>query len=371
MLGVAESRQRQARLFEALSSSGEAYDAVVVALPHHVQYLSAWRPGWQHHAAVVLTPGGKTTLIAPNRGPSVESCAADDVANFVANGNSTLRHDQVGACLDAVVDRLRASGAKRVAIDQSPVALHLALAGDFHVRPIDPVLWQLRRRKDLDELALIRKALAAAEAMYFRARQIVEPGVSELYVFESLCSAAVGSLGEPMFVPMGNDFACGVPGGPARHHHTAHPGQLYILDVGPWYRGYFADACRALAVDREPTDAQLKCWQSLAAVFPIVESMAKPGVRCRDLLDAVNAHYRDRFDGATLPHHLGHGIGLQPHEWPHLNTFRDDTLETGDVFTCEPGYYKEELAGGIRLENVYRVTDTGVEKLFHFPLELA
>jgi Xaa-Pro aminopeptidase len=69
---------------------------------------------------------------------------------------------------------------------------------------------------------------------------------------------------------------------------------------------------------------------------------------------------------------LGHGIGLFPHEGPHLNPRPewDDVFEEGDVFTVEPGLYTPEMRAGIRLENDYLVTATGVELLSDFPLEL-
>jgi Xaa-Pro dipeptidase len=102
----------------------------------------------------------------------------------------------------------------------------------------------------------------------------------------------------------------------------------------------------------------------------IVERMARPGVKCRHIFEAVNEHYRDRT-GAGLPHHLGHGVGLQPHEYPHLNPMWDDTLQEGEVFTAEPGLYGPELGGGMRIENQYLVTPDGVENLTPFPMELA
>ncbi len=69
-------------------------------------------------------------------------------------------------------------------------------------------------------------------------------------------------------------------------------------------------------------------------------------------------------------HHLGHGIGLFPHEGPHLNPHWDDTFVEGDVFACEPGLYAPELHAGLRIENDYLVTASGVELLSPFPLEL-
>ena len=69
-------------------------------------------------------------------------------------------------------------------------------------------------------------------------------------------------------------------------------------------------------------------------------------------------------------HHLGHGIGLFPHEAPHLNPNWDDTFQEGETFTAEPGLYAPELRAGMRIENNYLVTHDGVECLTDFPLEL-
>ena len=98
--------------------------------------------------------------------------------------------------------------------------------------------------------------------------------------------------------------------------------------------------------------------------------MACPGARCRDIYEAASAHLENAY-GKPLKHHLGHGVGLQPHEYPHLNPKWDDQLIEGEVFTAEPGLYGPELAGGIRIENQYLVTSGGVENLAPFPIALA
>ena len=168
---------------------------------------------------------------------------------------------------------------------------------------------------------------------------------------------------------LGNDYACGVGGGPARPGRVTKSGEIYILDVGPTYRGYFADVCRAVHVDRKPTDAQMIAWNSIVGALKIVERSAKPGTFCRDIYHEASVRLRSSSESG-LTHHLGHGVGLQPHEYPHLNPRWDDTLMEGEVFTAEPGLYGAALAGGIRLENEYLVTKDGVENLLDSPLEL-
>src|SRR5207237_2315516 len=124
------------------------------------------------------------------------------------------------------------------------------------------------------------------------------------------------------------------------------------------------------AVNRKPTDAQMKAWESIAAALKLVERMAKPGVRGAELFKAVDEHFK-QTRGTNLPHHLGHGVGLQPHEYPHLNPKWDDVLIEGEFFACEPGIYGENLRGGIRIENNYLVTSDGVQNLLDSPTELS
>jgi Xaa-Pro dipeptidase len=245
----------------------------------------------------------------------------------------------------------------------------VAIGFKGEILSIDADLFQLRRKKDPDELALMRRAIDCTRAMYERAKQIIEPGIPELKVFAELHEAAVRTAGEPLSAYLGNDYACGERGGPARKDRVAKAGELYILDLGPAVGGYFSDNCRTFSVDRKPTDAQLRAWETVTGVFPIVEKLSRPGARCQDIFNAVDEYYRSKT-GSPFPHHLGHGVGLQPHEFPHLNPKWDDTLQEGEVFTCEPGLYGPDLMAGIRIENQYLVTASGVENLTPFPMEL-
>ncbi len=180
---------------------------------------------------------------------------------------------------------------------------------------IEPQLYYLRRRKDPDELARLKKAIAGTGAMYRKVREMIEPGINELEVFNELQVAAVLEFGE-MLTGTGNDYACAVHGGPPRDRR-AQAGELYILDLGPAFRGYYADNCRVIAVGKKTTDRQYAAWQTIADTFPVIENSIRPGKRCRELFDEVK-DLIGRFPGGVWHSHLGHGIGLFPHEAPHL-----------------------------------------------------
>lgn len=357
-------RARQKRF---LSTAGTNFDAAVFGSAENVYYFTGYHTGWAKQSALILFSDGRSVLYSPDS--PATGAAVEDARSFEASWFSTMRLEQAMAVAAQLVEVLHDGKAKKIGVDASDVASQLLLANLFRATPVDTQMYQQRRVKDADELALMQKAIGATEAMYTRAKQIIGPGVDELHVFNELQAAANTFLGEPVTAPLGNDFACGVGGGPPRQGRKAEAGELYVLDLGPCYRCYFADNCRAFSVDRKPTDPQIKAQQALVGALKVVEQLAKPGVKCVDIFNAVDAHLQQAL-GRKQTHHLGHGVGLSPHEFPYLNPKWNDTLLAGEVFTAEPGVYGSELRGGIRLENQYLVTPTGVRNLLNFPLDL-
>lgn len=356
-------RNRQKRLLDHMRASD--LEAVIVTQTEHVQWLAGPRFPWTMQSAAALRMDGHVTLSAPQK--PVLAAAADEVVTYEAQWHSTLRNDQRQACMtvleQAVGDALKDS---RLGVEFSSLGRH-GNFGERQLVDIEPTLYQLRRRKDPDELARIRQAIAGTGKMYERAREIIRPGITELETFNQLQAAAVEEFGE-MLTGTGNDYQCGSRGGPPRGGRTAEAGELYILDLGPAFRGYFADNCRTIAVT-EANDQQQEAWRYVMKVLAHVEQTVKPGKSAQELFHEAQA-ILDEAPVGVFNHHLGHGIGLFPHEAPHLNPHWNDTFEEGDVFTAEPGLYAPELRAGMRIENDYLVTPQGVELLTPFPLEL-
>ena len=368
LLDLDTCRVRQRRLRERLAPA--APDLVVLTSPEHVQYLTGhrWDYRWGRAPLAAIDAAGELLLVCPDK--VVDAAAADDVRTYESKWRSTLRLDQRQASAAVLADWLSGrTPPRRVALEYSACCPHVTrLFPAAELVDVDPLLWDLRRRKDADELGLLRRATDATGAMYRTARAMIEPGVSELAVFSALQGAAVEACGE-MLTDTGNDYASGVRGGAPRAR-GARAGELYILDLGPAYRGYFSDNARTVSVDRRPTDAQAAACERVCGAFQIVERMGRPGVRCRDIYAEVHAWLNGVPSLGSWNSHLGHGIGLFVHETPHLNPSWDDTLEEGDVIAVEPALYGPDLGVGIRIENDYLVTPTGLELLSPFPLGL-
>ncbi|HEY2895209.1 MAG TPA: Xaa-Pro peptidase family protein [Pirellulales bacterium] len=363
-IDVQACRGRQKRVLSLMEQL--KLDLVVITQNQHIQYLAGPRYEWTFSPALAISADGQATLVAPVL--PTEAIAADEVLKYEAKSFSTLRNDQRQKSTNVLLEALAKKPApRRIGCEFSSFGPELSERLQGELVDIEPEIYNLRRRKDADELASLRKAIAGTKAMHERAREIIEPGINELDVFNELQAAAVREYGE-MMTGTGNDYASGAHGGHPRDR-AIEAGELYILDLGPAFRGYFADNTRVTSVGHQPTDDQYKAWQHILPVFEMIERDVRPGASCRALFQQAY----DWLNGGVpwkFAHHLGHGIGLFPHEAPHLNPNWDDHFQEGEVFAVEPGLYGEDLRAGIRLENNYLVTATGVELLTPYPLEL-
>ena len=348
---------RQAALRERMAALN--VDVAILTDARHVHYFTGHWDRGVFPSLLLIDTRGRTTLAVLH--PIDTPLVIDELVLFPG-----VRH---GNLVDAPLTAAHASVRERLQAGQR-VGYDVPLPPDrATTAPCDlgDILRALRRHKDADELTLIRRGIAGCEAAYAAAREMLRPGVSEFEVYVECQRAAMLSIGEPIG-EFGNDFQSGTPGGPPRPRGV-EAGELMPLDLSAVVRGYSSDLCRTFAIGRAPTSAQQDAHRAVMAALEHVERRVRPGFSCR-LLHAEVAEKLDGYRGWRFPHHLGHGIGLAAHEAPRLNPEWDDTFAEGDVFTAEPGLYSDELRGGVRIEQDYRVTADGVERLSSFPTDL-
>jgi Xaa-Pro dipeptidase len=134
---------------------------------------------------------------------------------------------------------------------------------------------------------------------------------------------------------------------------------LSILDFGVKYQGYTTDVTLTVASDISKPQERLLALTERA--YRLALSMVRPGESAPDIAAAVDSFFSK--SRKTMPHALGHGIGLEAHEEPVLRSRNNPgILEPGMVITLEPGLYDPQL-GGCRLENDILVTVQGAEVL--------
>lgn len=344
-------------------------DAALLCDPHYVNYFTGhWRPGRAIFVtAALIEASGRTTLVAP--------VPPDDGAFAVSHADETLVYESFRASLvtedqpAAVVAALggRLERLRRVGMD-SPMHRGVLPASIELVADVRDELVRMRRRKDDDEVRMIAVAVAAGEAALARARTLVRPGLDELDLYAEMFAAAVRATGEPI-TDYGNDFQFNAFASLPRRR-AARSGETIALDVTVGVRGYTCDVCRTFVAGSEASLDQRHAHEVVCDTLEELERWIRPGASCGE----AYAKCRDKlrgYRGWKFFHHLGHGVGMWSIERPRINDGSADVFETGDVFAIEPALYDADaLRSGVRVEDDYLVTESGIQRLSQFPRDL-
>ena len=145
-------------------------------------------------------------------------------------------------------------------------------------------------------------------------------------------------------------------------------GTLVTIDAGCRVGGYASDCTRTFATGELPDELARAYEVCLAAELAGLEAIG-PGVSGVDADRAARSVIEEAGWGEEFGHGLGHGIGLEVHEAPSLRPESTDTLEPGNLVSCEPGIYIPGV-GGVRIEDMVLVTDDGRERLTSVGKEL-
>jgi Xaa-Pro aminopeptidase len=359
-LSASGCRNRQASLRDALQRLGA--DAGLIFDPGHLSYFFGYHQPMIFPAAGIVFANGPAVVCKAELLPA--ETTADETLTYRANILSTQVDDLAALVEGLVVARLK--GVERIACDSS-VGRGVLGRSCFDLYPS---ILSMRRHKGADEIALLARAIEATEAGYEAIEMRLEPGFTEIELFALFHQAAVVSAGEAIG-ELGNDFRGGALVGGSPRPMPLKAGDLIPLDAGVVLRCYNADLCRTYAVSGELSDAQRFAIDAVAGALVHAEGRIAPGESCKDVFAEIHARL-DGQRGFKFHHHLGHGIGLAPHEAPRVNPYWDDVFEVGDVFTLEPGLYGHELRAGVRIEHDYLVTDSGLVRLSNpWPAALA
>ena len=140
-----------------------------------------------------------------------------------------------------------------------------------------------------------------------------------------------------------------------------------LIDFGAVYDGYCSDETVTFIMG-EPTKQMTELYDLVHTAQRRAIDAIKPGVTAVELYERAYGYLIKEGYGKYIQHSLGHHLGLDIHEYPKIFPFTEFTFEEGMVFTVEPGLYVPDL-GGVRLEEMVRVTADGCEVLTKLPKE--
>ena len=234
------------------------------------------------------------------------------------------------------------------------------LLGETPLESID--LSDIRMIKDKKELDMLLKAASIADEAFIKLLDDIEPGRTERGLAGRLefYMKMLGSEKPSFDTIVASGVRSALPHGMASDKVLA-AGDFVTFDFGAVYKGYHSDMTRTIVVGESDS------WQQ--DVYDIVLQAqlkglhaARVGMTGRELDAIVRDYITECGYGEYYVHGTGHGVGLEIHEMPNINKRGSTVLQTGMIFTIEPGIYIPGK-GGVRIEDTVVLTEEGARAL--------
>ncbi|PCE15797.1 dipeptidase [Microbacterium sp. SZ1] len=349
-----------ARLDRASALAADAgLDAIVVGPGPDLQYLVGVDGDTiERLTALVLGPGIAPTVVVPRMElAKVRSTAVGELGLAVSDW---VDGDDAHTLVADVI-----TGATRVGVSDALPALHVIPLADGLGLPLElatPVLREGRMIKDADEIAELRRAGTAIDAVHRRVPEWLRAGRTEREVAVDIAEAIVAEGHRTVeFVIVGSG-----PNGADPHHEVSdrviEDGDVVVVDIGGAVpSGYNSDSTRTYVVGTPDATAAERIAVLVRAQQAAVDAV-RPGVTAEQVDAAARTVLADAGLGDAFLHRTGHGIGVSVHEEPYIAPGNDLVLREGMAFSIEPGIY---FAGewGSRIEDIVVVTSDGCERL--------
>lgn len=333
------AKRRKALLAEIASRK---LDRLLVTHPANWYYLT----GFTGESGVLLVSEEGTTLVTDGRF-TVQAKAETRGVQFEL---------QQGGLYPAVGAFLRNAGPGKLGYDPNQLtvtqlgALRKAVGSKWQGAAAAGLVERLRMRKDVQELAVMRKAAILAGEVLEGVLKLVKPGVRE------------NELGAEIEYQMkkrgasGASFETIVASGPRGALPHARPtakrlrkNELVVLDLGAILGHYCSDMTRTVHLGR--ASKRVRAWyRSVQEAQEAAVATVRAGVTCGEVDAAARVVLKKNGLEQYFVHSTGHGLGLEVHEQPRVARGQTVRLEAGNVITIEPGVYVEGV-GGVRIED--------------------
>jgi Xaa-Pro aminopeptidase len=374
-----------------LVGSGEPGDDAKFRQENDFSYLTGVD---QPHASMILLPdSGEEVLylpphdrsmdrwVGPRLGPGPDAANAtgfakvESTAGFLADLFRSIGDPGVGGRFGGASVYLLEPTPKANSTTPSAKLSRFVREGapDARYKDAAPLIHEMRKKKSEAEAALIRKAVAVTADAQREVIRTIRPGLPEYRLEGAILGAFVAGgatrAGFPSIVGSG-------PNTTVLHYskndRTIEDGDLVVVDIGGEVKGYTADITRTYPANGKFTPRQREIYQLVLDAQTHASKEFKPGV---STLGSLTRAVRDFLRQSPLRakneagveqtmdhfflHGLGHHMGLDVHDVGD----NSKPLQVGEVFTIEPGIYISGESLGVRIEDDYRVTADGLEKL--------
>mgnify|MGYP002724118949 FL=1 len=353
------------------AAADKGIDLLLIGTGPDFAYLTgSWVSSHERLTVLVVPQQGNAWIAAPN------TDITDIKAAPVGELDVELRGWNDGENPYELALRGAGDGLGKVALGQSLTADHVLrfqeLLPHASYELATYALAELFTRKDEAEIAELRKAGHAIDAVHAQVPQLLQAGRTEAEVAHELEKLILQEHSVIDFVIVGSG-----PNGANPHHSFSDrvlaEGEPVVVDIGGTLpSGYHSDCTRTYVVggdiSKAPQDFQ-DAYAVLADAQGAARAAAHPGSTAADI-DAITREAISAAGwGDYFVHRTGHGIGLSTHEEPFIMEGNELALEEGMAFSIEPGIYLEGK-WGMRLEDIVVLTDDGYESLNQAPRDV-
>ncbi|KXB00602.1 hypothetical protein AKJ42_00040 [candidate division MSBL1 archaeon SCGC-AAA261C02] len=316
--------------------------------------------------AAIITPQDSILLCSRlDLGQAEKESKISDIRTF-SKSEVPIREDEealfgeFGEVLGKILDEI---SAERIGYDQldSKTLQKLRDEHDAEFEEAPDTLEDLRMIKTEEEIKYLKKAAELAKKGMDTARELIEPGRSEIEIATEVEYAMRKASSE------GTAFNTIVAAGEDSWLPHIKPtdrklgeGELITVDLGAQWRGYRSDMTRTFSIS--PTPKQEKILKISKKAQKAALNVIKADVKAKEVDEAARKVVRKADYEEYYLHGSGHGVGLDIHEPPSLTPDSEDVLKEGVVTTVEPGIYVQGV-GGTRFEDMILVTRQGYEFL--------
>ncbi len=250
---------------------------------------------------------------------------------------------------------------------------------DAPIEVASDILEMERAVKSQYEIDCMKRACAIAYKGVQAAAKFARPGVLEAEIvgeIERVCRAA-GSE----FFP---HYTMATSGRDQNHSdlwgrsgkRMLEAGDPWLLDFGTMAEGYCCDLARPFTLG-SPSKRQQEVFEVLLESLEAGRKLARPGVLASEVNAATSEPLSRKLDEDREWREIGHGVGLEVHEWPFVGygrivddrAYRDMKLEAGMVISMEPSVWLPET-GDLQVEDQFVVTEQGGQRLSPIPLQI-
>jgi Xaa-Pro dipeptidase len=361
-----ERLERQERARKLMSEN--ALDAIVLMEGTSLRYFTGMRWwGGERAFTLVLPAKGAAFYVCP---AFEEGRAREQIINAPDGQQPDVRvwqedENPYQRIAQGLKDRGIASG--KVGIEETVryvFADGIAKAASAEIRSATAVTAGCRMIKSAHEIALMRLAsqvtLAAYEAVY----RTLRPGMTQGDV-SGMIDAAYRQLGFPGDASIMIDEYTASPHG-STTPQVIHEGSIIMIDDGCAVEGYQSDITRTFVLgkaSRAIEDKMKKVFDVVLRAQSAALAAARPGAECGSVDAAARKVVTDGGYGPDykyFTHRLGHGLGMDGHEWPYLVRGNATKLQANMTTSNEPGIYiRGEF--GVRIEDDMHITENGAE----------